>query len=543
MAWLEALLAALGVVLVVSGAIKVADPAPAATVLAALSLRSGWLEVRLIGLYEMSVGVAVIVAGGVLPAALLALSYAGFALVNVALLRRSDGMLSCGCFGGRSGLVSPAHVVVDAGAALVAVGAAAVNLPGFFEVHPGSLAVGMARVTVVGLAAIIVVALLMWQPARSARLGNEQVDVRPFGPMGARVDGDPLNGVNRADVPAPAVAAPSTSLEVTDGTGPHLDPGAVAHDIEGTAPDGSGVVVGVAGTGHKTFIAFLGARCRTCTPFWQDAEAAGAALHATRATKLVLVTRGPEIVDPAVVRRVAPPDRTTVMSSSAWEDYGVRRYPYFVLVDGPSSRVISAGTVSSWDEVFALAGHEGASPLLGIDRMTDSLPTWLDPRLRVASSWIEGLGLFTVRTIRAGEVVITLSDQQASPGRVEELVARGELGRSLRVDEDPHLVRALRDQAAITNHSCDPNLWLRDGFSLVARYDIDAGEELAVDYATLIADPRWHMACGCKSPRCRGIITGNDWKQSDLRHRYADHFAPLIVHQISASTSFDVEVT
>lgn len=38
------------------------------------------------------------------------------------------------------------------------------------------------------------------------------------------------------------------------------------------------------------------------------------------------------------------------------------------------------------------------------------------------------------------------------------------------------------------NHSCDPNVWMQDEVTSVARRDVRAGEELTMDYAMIRED-------------------------------------------------------
>ena len=53
--------------------------------------------------------------------------------------------------------------------------------------------------------------------------------------------------------------------------------------------------------------------------------------------------------------------------------------------------------------------------------------------------------------------------------------------------------------------------------------DIEAGEELTHDWATTV-DLEYELDCNCGSPECRGIITGKDWKNSDLQQKYKGWF-------------------
>jgi hypothetical protein len=59
---------------------------------------------------------------------------------------------------------------------------------------------------------------------------------------------------------------------------------------------------------------------------------------------------------------------------------------------------------------------------------------------------------------------------------------------------------------------------------LEARRDIAAGEELTSDYATSTRSSSFVMACSCRSPLCRGTVTGDDWRLPSLQLRYGSHF-------------------
>ena len=77
----------------------------------------------------------------------------------------------------------------------------------------------------------------------------------------------------------------------------------------------------------------------------------------------MVVTNGPEAESPAAVADLAPPRLVTLMSSHAWDDYGVPVSPYFVLVDGPTGRVVGEGAGTSWDQVIDLLAKATADGL------------------------------------------------------------------------------------------------------------------------------------------------------------------------------------
>jgi len=88
---------------------------------------------------------------------------------------------------------------------------------------------------------------------------------------------------------------------------------------------------------------------------------------------------------------------------------------------------------------------------------------------------------------------------------------------------------AVAVEADQLNHSCDPTLgWTADGTGLVAFRDVEAGEELTVDYATSSTDPQMVVRCHCETYRCRQLVTGDDWRIPQVQQRYAGHLAPPV---------------
>jgi len=90
-----------------------------------------------------------------------------------------------------------------------------------------------------------------------------------------------------------------------------------------------------------------------------------------------------------------------------------------------------------------------------------------------------------------------------------------------------------------TNHSCDPNLWMKDEITLMARREIAAGEELMADYMMWEANEDYRAAwqCSCGSPLCRRNITGRDWRLPELQETYRNHFSPFLNERIDREES------
>jgi hypothetical protein len=138
--------------------------------------------------------------------------------------------------------------------------------------------------------------------------------------------------------------------------------GDVAADLVGTTDD-EAMLVSVSGVAHHTLLAFLSSGCDTCATFW-DVFASPAGTGLPDGTRLVVVTKGPDLESETTVRRLAPPSVPLVMSTQAWEDYGVPGSPYFVLVDGPAGRVVGEGSATAWEQVVRLVGEAGSDRAL-----------------------------------------------------------------------------------------------------------------------------------------------------------------------------------
>ena len=142
------------------------------------------------------------------------------------------------------------------------------------------------------------------------------------------------------EVPArdPRAAAPRT------GAARRRSPPPVA----GPTPSGDAVSLAFEGAGSTpTLLAFLTSGCSTCAGFWDTLGER----RLPPGVQTLIVTRGAERERPARLRALAPTGVGVVMSSQAWEDYGVPGAPYFVLVDGG---VRGEGVATTWQALSSL---------------------------------------------------------------------------------------------------------------------------------------------------------------------------------------------
>lgn len=146
-------------VLVVSGAQKVARPAPAAQAMATAGLpipaRRFALAGTALGVAEAATGLGVFAAPGPVAATWLGAAYLALAGFVVAL-RRRDATAGCGCFGAATTPPTTAHVVLDLVAAAVAVTAAVVGVPDLVDVLDEGVAVAVPYLGLVAVGAGLV---------------------------------------------------------------------------------------------------------------------------------------------------------------------------------------------------------------------------------------------------------------------------------------------------------------------------------------------------------------------------------------------------
>jgi hypothetical protein len=122
-------------------------------------------------------------------------------------------------------------------------------------------------------------------------------------------------------------------------------------DISGPTLDGAQVAISPAKT--DTLVAFLSSGCLTCKTFWDGLQPSRRE-PLPKGARLVVVVKDPDKESPSRLRDLAPADLPVVMSSQAWEDYGVTMSPYFLFVGASSGTVRSEGAASSWEQVRSL---------------------------------------------------------------------------------------------------------------------------------------------------------------------------------------------
>jgi hypothetical protein len=92
----------------------------------------------------------------------------------------------------------------------------------------------------------------------------------------------------------------------------------------------------IVGSIAPVLLLFLSSDCLGCRDLWEGTAELRSSLPED--LRLVIVTRGTECEDTGAIAALAPPDTTTVMSSSAYRDYRVGGPPFLVVIVGDNVR-------------------------------------------------------------------------------------------------------------------------------------------------------------------------------------------------------------
>lgn len=143
-----------------------------------------------------------------------------------------------------------------------------------------------------------------------------------------------------------------------------------------------------------------------------------------------------------------------------------------------------------------------------------------------------GRGVVAGEPIAKDEIICIWGGRVVDAAGLSRLTRR-EREHSLQVADDFYLTSlGVEEAPSFINHSCDPNSGFSGQIVLVAMRDISPGEEIAFDYAMSDGSSYDEFTCTCRSPNCRGKITGRDWKQPALWRRYAGYISPYLERRI-----------
>ncbi|MGB6044108.1 MAG: SET domain-containing protein [Pirellulales bacterium] len=160
---------------------------------------------------------------------------------------------------------------------------------------------------------------------------------------------------------------------------------------------------------------------------------------------------------------------------------------------------------------------------------------YTSPKLRLNESRAHGKCLIARQPIEAGELLVVWNGDVLTFDELADLPDEF-CAHIVQIEEDQFLVsRPPWPDADYVNHACDPNAILQNAKTLVAARPIDVDEEITYDYATSDSSPYDDFTCRCGMSLCRGQVTVDDWKKSELQNRYDQGFSPYLLRRMKAT--------
>lgn len=165
--------------------------------------------------------------------------------------------------------------------------------------------------------------------------------------------------------------------------------------------------------------------------------------------------------------------------------------------------------------------------------------SYLSPKAQVKSSPIHGRGLFAIGEFRRGEIVCVKGGYiftRADLNEIAPTLGPAEIQIADNLFIGPRHADEREGAMIFSNHCCDPNIGVQGQIVFVALRPIQIGEELTHDWATTDDDDS-SMACHCGATCCRGVVTGKDWQNRELQHKYHGLFSWYLQEKIIAQAS------
>ncbi len=192
-------------------------------------------------------------------------------------------------------------------------------------------AVAVALTLVVAVLALLVVGLLR----------SHAEILRALHDLGIGEDGSTGHGASGA---GSFQVRPGVSLPRGEGAATQVA------DLVGVDPWGDPTSVAVAGTAHRSLLAFLSTGCLTCQGFW-EAFSDPSTLGLRADVRPIIVVKDPAHESVGRLQELAPTTVPVIAADEPWDAYEIPVAPYFVLVDGATERILGEGAAATWEQV------------------------------------------------------------------------------------------------------------------------------------------------------------------------------------------------
>lgn len=123
-----------------------------------------------------------------------------------------------------------------------------------------------------------------------------------------------------------------------------------------------------------------------------------------------------------------------------------------------------------------------------------------------------GKGVYANTEIKAGTETFIFSEQIFPWTKVTH--------RAIQLGRNRWLEPVKESFGHYLNHSCSPSCAFQLPNKIVALRDIPAGEEITIDYSTVVHIQKWEMDCLCQSPHCRKSVLSFPKMPLEFQEKY-----------------------
>jgi SET domain-containing protein len=138
-----------------------------------------------------------------------------------------------------------------------------------------------------------------------------------------------------------------------------------------------------------------------------------------------------------------------------------------------------------------------------------NLKSWVSPKVQRREGSLHGLGLFALEPIKKDELLAIKAGHIVDEQFVKlnsKLIKGSHMEIAPGIFLAPTSEQEWSDALIGFNHSCEPNSYVNDCIKLFALRDVNAGEELTIDYGTTYISNTQNFKCLCGTESCRGQI-------------------------------------
>ena len=125
-----------------------------------------------------------------------------------------------------------------------------------------------------------------------------------------------------------------------------------------------------------------------------------------------------------------------------------------------------------------------------------------------------GKGVFSIKSHKKNEILFVFGEKIVLWTKANH--------RSIRLGKNRWLNPSTDDLGHYLNHACHPNARFKKPHFIAALRSIKPGEQITIDYATVVNIAKWNLKCACGEKNCRKLIKSYSRSAKNIQEKYKD---------------------